>query len=151
MSPEQLVPPPLDQPSLLDTAVWSWVRDRRFPGLASWFDREAREGRILVTDLIVMELIRITPNRAGAESLEARLAAFATIPMGSGLWSRAREVQILLSAGGVHRRVPPADLLIAAAAEAAAVEIVHYDRDYERISGVSGQPHRWFVADGSLA
>jgi hypothetical protein len=52
---------------------------------------------------------------------------------------------------GDHRRVPPADLLIAAAAELASVPIVHYDRDYERIAAITDQEHAWFVQDGVLA
>ncbi len=151
MPTDDLVPPPLAEPSLVDTVVWSWVRDRRFPNLAEWFDREASEGRVLVTHLIVMELVRTTPSRASAESLVNRLAAFEALSMGPKLWTRAREVQILLSASGDHRRVPPADLLIAATAESADVEVVHYDRDYERIAAVTDQRQRWFVPDGSLA
>jgi hypothetical protein len=56
-----------------------------------------------------------------------------------------------MASAGDHRRVPPADLLIAAAAESAHVPLVHYDRDYERIAAVTGQEHVWFVSDGSLA
>jgi predicted nucleic acid-binding protein len=67
------------------------------------------------------------------------------------LWSRAREVQLLLAPEGGHRRVPPADLLLAAAAEEAGVPLVHYDRDYERVATVTDLQHRWMVADGSLA
>ncbi len=39
---------------------------------------------------------------------------------------------------------------IAAAAELANVPLIHYDRDYERIAGVTGQRQDWFVADGAL-
>lgn len=70
--------------------------------------------------------------------------------MPASLWNRAREVQLLLASDGDHRRIPPADLLLAAAAEAADVPIVHYDRDYERIAAVTHQRHDWLVPDGSL-
>lgn len=33
----------------------------------------------------------------------------------------------------------------------AAIPLVHYDRDYERIAAVTGQEHSWFVPDGALA
>ena len=42
------------------------------------------------------------------------------------------------------------DLLIAAAAEAAAVTLLHYDEDYDRIAEVTGQATRWLAAKGSL-
>lgn len=60
-------------------------------------------------------------------------------------------IQLSLASNGDHRRVPPADLLFAAAAMRADVQLVHYDRDYERIGAVSGLQHRWFVPDGALA
>lgn len=106
---------------------------------------------MLVCDLVVLELARLAPNEARARGVAERLDAFESVPMPSGLWSRAREVQLLLAPEGDHRRVPPADLLLAAAAEAASVPLVHYDRDYERVATVTGLQHRWMVADGSLA
>jgi len=52
--------------------------------------------------------------------------------------------------GGMHhRRVQHADLLIAAAAEAAGVKLLHYDRDYEAIAAVTGQPMPWIAPKGS--
>lgn len=71
--------------------------------------------------------------------------------MPQDVWSRAREVQLAIAGSGGHRHVPPADLLIAAAAERAGVPLVHYDQDYERIATVTRQPHLWFVAHGALA
>ena len=67
------------------------------------------------------------------------------------LWSRARRAQLALARDGDHRRVPPADLLLASTAEEAGVVLIHYDRDYERIAGVSGLRHEWLAPDGTLA
>jgi predicted nucleic acid-binding protein len=144
-------PPQLAQPALFDTGVWTWARDRRFPELASWFNAEVAAGRVLVCDLVILELIRLTPNAARASEVEARLDAFESVPMLPGLWTRARELQLLLAGDADHRRVPPADLLIAAAADAAGVLLVHYDRDYERLAKVSELRHRWLLPDGALA
>jgi predicted nucleic acid-binding protein len=71
--------------------------------------------------------------------------------MPTRLWSRSRELQLQLAVKEDHRRVPPADLLLAAAAEDAEVPLVHYDRDYARIAAVSGLEEIWFVPDGALA
>jgi predicted nucleic acid-binding protein len=127
------------------------VRDRRFPRLAEWFNGEARAGRVLVCDLVVLELTRLAPNEQRAQATAERLDAFRSVPMPGTLWGRAREVQLHLAPEGDHRMVPPADLLLAAAAEEAGVPLVHYDRDYERIATVADLEHRWFVEDGSLA
>ena len=141
----------LSGPTLFDTGVWTWVRDRRFPHLAKWFNEQVVAGRVLVCDLVILELTRLAPNEARAHEIAGRLEAFASVPMGAAAWGRAREVQLQLASAGVHRAVPPADLIIAVAAEDAGVELVHYDRDYERIAGVTALAARWFVPDGALA
>jgi predicted nucleic acid-binding protein len=144
-------PVSLDGPALFDTGVWTWARDRRFPKLALWFNAQVAAGRVLVCDLVVLELIRLTPNESRAREVATRLEAFESVPMPAKLWARARALQLLLSAVGDHRRVPPVDLLIGAAAETAGVPIVHYDRDYERLAGVSDLDARWLAPDGALA
>lgn len=93
----------------------------------------------------------MTPNESRARDVATRLEAFESIPMAADVWPRARELQMLLSVAGDHRRVPPVDLLIGAAAEQAGVPVVHYDRDYERLGKVSALQQHWFVADGALA
>jgi hypothetical protein len=70
---------------------------------------------------------------------------------GSRVWERARELQVSLAVGGDHRRVPPADLLIAAVAIQADVPLVHYDKDYQRLADVSALQHHWLVPNGTLA
>jgi predicted nucleic acid-binding protein len=146
-----LQPPQLDRPALFDTGVWTWVRDRRFPRLAEWFNAAVGEGLVLVCDLVVLELTRLAPNEQRVQEVASRLAAFEAIPMPAGLWSRARETQLALAGHGDHRRVPPADLLLAATAMESDVPLVHYDRDYERIATVSDLRHQWLVPDGALA
>jgi predicted nucleic acid-binding protein len=144
-------PPTLERAALFDTGVWTWARDRRFPQLASWFNAQVTAGRVLVCDLVILELTRLTPNESRAREVTKRLSAFESVPMPAGLWTRARELQLLLTAGANHRRVPPVDLLIGAAAEAAGAPLVHYDRDYERIAKIGRLEHHWLLPDGALA
>lgn len=68
-----------------------------------------------------------------------------------GIWGLARSSQAALATTGDHRRVPPADLLLAATATVAGVAIVHYDRDYERIAAATDLSQEWLVPDGALA
>lgn len=131
--------------------MWTWARDRRFPELASWFNAQVAAERVLVCDLVILELIRLAPNELRAKQVEKRLDAFESIEMVTGLWARARELQALLSKNGDHRRVPPVDLLIGTAAEQADVPLVHYDRDYVRLAKVSRLQQHWFVPDGTLS
>ena len=80
------------------------------------------------------------------------LAALPDCPIGKEQWSRALWVYERLSGQrGAHQRsVKHPDLLIAAAAEAAGVTLLHYDEDYERIAAITGQPTRWLAPPGSL-
>lgn len=100
---------------------------------------------------MILELVRLAPNDRRAHEVAERLSGFETVPMPATAWARARTLQLELAPGGGHRSTPPVDLLIASAAEAAGVTLLHYDRDYERIATVSGLDARWFVPDGSLA
>ena len=73
-------------------------------------------------------------------------------PIGQAEWNRALWVYgELAKQGGAHQRsVKHPDLLIAAAAEATEITVLHYDEDYERIAEITGQAHRWLAAKGSL-
>jgi predicted nucleic acid-binding protein len=62
---------------------------------------------------------------------------------------RAVEVQYLLAQRGQHRSARLADLIIAATAEQAGLTVLHYDRDFDLIAGVTGQPVEWVVPAGS--
>ena len=143
--------PQLDRPALFDTGAWTWVRDRRFPELATWFNAAVEAGLVLVCDLVILELTRLAPNEGRAREIADRLSVFEAIPMSNALWSQARRTQLALAANGDHRRVPPADLLLASAAEEAGVALVHYDRDYQRIATASALRHQWLAPDGALA
>ena len=62
---------------------------------------------------------------------------------------RAIDIQQSLAERGQHR-VPIPDLIVAAAAEAVGLIILHYDSDFERISDVSSVRNEWVVPRGSL-
>jgi predicted nucleic acid-binding protein len=49
-----------------------------------------------------------------------------------------------------HRQLKIPDLLIAAAAESAGMPVLHYDRHFELIAEVTGQPVRALAPLGSL-
>jgi len=62
---------------------------------------------------------------------------------------RARQVQGLLAARHQRGRKVP-DLLIAAAAETENLIVLHYDADFDRIAGVTGQRTEWIAPAGSI-
>jgi predicted nucleic acid-binding protein len=89
--------------------------------------RGVDEWDALAVALDVMELVPITPQH----------------------FSRARQVQRLLSERGLRGRKVP-DLLIAAAAEERGLIVVHYDADFDHIAEVTGQVVEWIVPRDSV-
>lgn len=136
------------RPYLADTSVWSKVRSH--PNLSGWFNDAVRAGHIVTCDIVVLELLRSARNTANYREQSLMLTVLDRCPIREEEFERALEVQALLGDRGQHRGVPPADLLIAAAGESAAMPILHYDHDYDLISKVSGQETVWFVPAGSL-
>ena len=58
----------------------------------------------------------------------------------SAIEDRAVEVLTLLADRGQHRAPSIPDLIIAAAAELAGLTVLHLDKDFEVIAGMTGQP-----------
>ena len=63
---------------------------------------------------------------------------------------RAVTVQDLLAAQSRQRGAKIADLLIAAAADAADLVVLHYDHDFELIAAITGQRTEWIVPAGTV-
>ena len=53
---------------------------------------------------------------------------------------RSVEVQLLLAGQGQHRAPSIPDVIITAAAELAGLTVLHLDKDFELIAGITGQP-----------
>lgn len=102
--------------------------------------------------MVVLELLRSARDESSFVALRDGLDELLDLPIRRGEWDRAADVMhALLERHPLgHRRVALADLLIAAAAESAEVPVLHYDRDFELIAGVTGQPVRAIAPLGSL-
>jgi predicted nucleic acid-binding protein len=89
--------------------------------------------------------------RGGSEwdKLAEALQLFDLIETTSDHFRRAKQVQRLLAAKHQRGRKIP-DLLIAAAAEAEGLIVLHYDADFDRIAAVTAQPTEWIVPPGSV-
>lgn len=105
--------------------------------------------RVVTCPIIDLELLFSTRNETEHLSLRAELGVLRSFPINEQITDRAAEVQGLLAATGQHR-VPIADLLISAVAELNDLVVLHYDRDFDTIAAVTGQPVEWVAARGSL-
>lgn len=88
-------------------------------------------------------------NSAEWDSLTGAVQAFPLVETTAGHVRRALQVQRMLAAEHQRGRKIP-DLLIAAAAEASDLVVLHYDADFDRIAAVTGQRCQWAVPAGSV-
>lgn len=135
---------------LVDSTVWSKVRTAGRPDLAAWFNQAVQADLVATCHAVVMELLRSARNTASFRHQAELLSLLPVAPMNDGTFRRALDVQALLAGDGHHRAVLRVDLLIAACAEAAQLPLLHYDHDFDLISGVTGQPCAWLVPPGAL-
>ena len=64
--------------------------------------------------------------------------------------AEALRTQQALAAKGQHRGPKPVDLLIAAIAKVHGAVLLHYDRHFDLIVRVTGQPAEWLARRGTL-
>ncbi|MGD0715350.1 MAG: PIN domain-containing protein [Gaiellaceae bacterium] len=135
---------------LADTSAWT--SRRRDPAVSDEFERRLEAGEIATCAMVKLELLWETQDSTIFRRRRGLLDALDEIAIDERVWTRATEVFERLGADGPlhHRRVKIPDLLIAAAAELAGVPVCHYDRDFELIAKVTGQPVRAIAPLGSL-
>jgi predicted nucleic acid-binding protein len=106
----------------------------------------------LVARCTITDLEAGFSSSSPASHLEMRTArgAWPFAPIDQPVLDRAVEVQDVLASQSQHRGAKIADLIIAAAAEAAALVVLHYDRDFDLIANVTGQPVEWIVEAGRV-
>jgi predicted nucleic acid-binding protein len=137
---------------LADTSAWIWSRRKAYRNLRESFDALLVAGQIATCDLVKLELLYGTRAGLDHDQRLRELDDLALCPVGTDEWRRAIEVQGALAhlTPSRHQAVRIPDLLIAAAAEAAGVELLHYDADYELIGRITRQPMSWLAPKGSL-
>lgn len=102
-------------------------------------------GISVVTELEVGFSARSTRDHDDALRLIARLIP---VVMPIRAEQLVRDLQRQLVQRGLHRAVSVPDLLVAATAAASDLTVLHYDRDFDLISDVTGQPVEWVVPAG---
>ncbi len=129
-------------------AVTEWLIDKSAlvrladsPDAAEWADRIER-GLVRITTVTRLEIGYSARSDADARSM------FTTPPVSAmpveyltpAIEDRALQVQLVLAEKGQHRAPSIPDLLIAATAELAGLAVLHMDKDFDLIAGISGQP-----------
>jgi predicted nucleic acid-binding protein len=136
---------------LADTSAWL-IAGRAQEQSGSEFAALVEDGQVGTCPMVAFELLASARNGGEFDEIQEELDSLRVFQIGQSQWRRAIDVyRELAHQGGAHQRsVGHADLLIAAAAESAGVELLHYDEDFERIAAITGQPTRWIAPRGSV-
>src|SRR6476646_2826897 len=131
---------------LADTSAWAHGRRPSAPeALRESFGRRLAAGQIATCGPVMWELLHSASNGKEYKALREDLAALDQAPFESSDWERALDVcQALAEKGGsLHRAPSMPDAIIAVAAERAGLTVLHYDKDFDLIASVTGQPSEW--------
>ncbi len=138
---------------LADTSAWAHGRRPSAPAaLRESFARRLVSGQISTCGPVMWELLHSASNGKEYKALREDLAALDQAPFDHSDWERALDIcQALAEQGGsLHRAPSMPDAMIAVAAERAGLTVLHYDKDFDLIAGVTGQPCEWVAPKGSL-
>jgi predicted nucleic acid-binding protein len=126
----------------------AWVRldrdiDPRWPAALT-------SGALALTGIAMLEIL--VSSRSSADFAGARfdLDALPRMAITEQIVERALDVQGLMVERGTHRAPSPADLILAACAEANRLTVLHYDKDFDLIADITGQPTQWIAPAGSI-
>jgi len=119
----------------------AFVRLDESPDLADWTVRTTR-GLVRVSTVTRLEIGFSARSVVDVRASRARppLASMPVEYLTPATEDRAAEVQALLAERGQHRAPSISDLLVAALAERAQLTVLHVDKDFDLIAGVTGQP-----------
>lgn len=108
-------------------------------------------GLVATCGVIEFELGWAARTAAEFDQLRAdRDAGYEWLAIHDEDWRRALDVQAALWRGGQIRAVGFPDLLVSAVAERERVTLLHYDRDFDLIAGITGQAMQWIVPRGTV-
>lgn len=132
---------------LVDTSVMSRLGKTT---VADLFLPLAARGEVAMCSPVAFEILFSARSADDHRLVSHGLDAFPWVDVNEADHRRASHVQGRLAALGQHRAVSLVDALLAALAERLALTVLHYDRDFELIAAVTGQPHTWIATAGSV-
>ena len=111
------------------------------PAATTWAERIDR-GRVRISTVTRLE-VGYSARSGGDLRVAAHRPPLASMPVEyqtPAIEDRAVEVQMLLADRGHHRAPSVPDLIVAATAEVAGLTVLHWDKDFDLIAEITGQP-----------
>ncbi|MGH3738268.1 MAG: PIN domain nuclease [Micromonosporaceae bacterium] len=134
---------------LVDTSAL--IRLLRDPTAEQLWDEPRMAGLLAVCPIVELELLYTARSRRDRDTLFEDLKTdYGWVVMPDRAFERAAATQEALTGQGLHRSAGTVDLLVAATAELHELTLLHYDRDFEHLAAVTGQPSAWVAPPGSL-
>jgi predicted nucleic acid-binding protein len=100
---------------------------------------------------VTLELLYSARDAQDLATVEAEQALLRDVPVATSAQRAAiGALRDLASSGPGQHRVPLADALIAAAAQDAGVDVLHYDHHYDRLAQVLNFVSIWVAPPGTL-
>jgi predicted nucleic acid-binding protein len=130
---------------LADTSAWH----RSEAAFDRWADLVA-QGELAICAPVVLELGYSARGAQDFASIQSLLRSLPALPLDEAASVEASEIQTNLVMRSQHRGPRPMDLLIAAIACIHGAIVLHYDRHFDAIARVTGQPMEWLARRGSL-
>lgn len=126
----------------------AYARLTRSPDATLWLDRINR-GLVQISTLTLLEIGFSAQDAEGWHAFQhgPPISLMPVCDITPRAERRALEVQGRLAEQGQHRAPSIPDLLIAAVAEVAGLTVLHVDKDFELIAGVSDQPTERLTGD----
>ncbi len=133
---------------IADTSAWARASHPLTRDL--WAD--ALRGRQIATcSIVTLELLYSARDAQDLASVEAEQALLRDVPVATSAQRAAiGALRDLASDGPGAHRVPLADALIAAAAQDAGVDVLHYDHHYDRLAQALNFTSVWVALPGTL-
>jgi predicted nucleic acid-binding protein len=120
------------------------------PAVAARLEPLLLAGDVATCGVIELEILFSAKNHADlvrTRKLRRSLPLVETLQQD---FDRACDVLEGLARSGQHRAAKIPDLLIAAVAERQGLTVLHYDKDFDLIAGVTGQKVEWIVPAGAV-
>jgi predicted nucleic acid-binding protein len=134
---------------IADKSAWAHAAH---PRVNRRFTAALRNGQIATSPIVKLELLYSSRDGATFDELAADLAQLRDVPITRSVTNAAKHALRALAhrRPPQHRSVSLPDLLIAAAAQDAAVGVLHYDEHFDTLATVLDFESRWIAPRGSL-
>jgi predicted nucleic acid-binding protein len=133
---------------LADTSAWN--RSQATPEIAARWAALIELDELALCPPVELELLYSARGPADYEARREELEGFPRFGLGEQAVALAQRTQAALASRSQHRGPTPVDLFVAAIAAISGLWVLHYDRHFDAISRITGQPTEWLARRGSL-